>query len=638
MSALVFAWIVAVGVALGVLVGGLWAGPELGPWAALAALSALALIAIPGAGWVRRGLCLAGVGLAALLHGAAGRATPGAVEVVGAGAVELEVEGASWPGARCEVVVAAARDARRWRVDAPGELCPLASGDRLLVKADALGAHLAAPTLPWGGREDPRVGASAVITGLPAVVSWRGPNGFDRAVARLRQEAWAASRGWPAGALVVASTLGAPEALPPAEREAIREAGLGHLLAVSGLHVALAGVAAQATLGRLAAWLGWGGAAWLGLCALAPVGLYVGLTGAAPSAVRAAAMLGLGWLGAAVGRPAHGPTALALAAAAMLVVRPSWASDPGLHLSLAAMAALVHPAAPRGLLAQSWRVAWMTLPVALWHFESPAALGVLGNLVAIPVFTIAVLPAGLVGALALPWLGAEALRPASWGAEVILDLAALAEQAPPVTPAAAAWAAIGLGALRLCRSWRWLPPLAVCVAVAAIAGPWRGAWPGLGGAWVAVGGERWPTVIAPAEGASGVCVLEPGIAAGRLGAVLKAVGDPDVTSIAAGRVSEGQVAALRRALARRGRWAPGGECRWPGAGAAREGVRGCLRALGGEVAVARAGDAGLECWADGGWRGVETTRGEDVGGGSARREAGAAAGGARTETVGAAGG
>lgn len=597
------ALVIALGIAVGVALGPVDA--DTSGWIAAALALGLAALLARGRwrwlGW----LALASAAIARGMAGGAGAENAPTIE--GDGVVSLAVVGASVPGPTCEVTARPAGSQLRWRIDAAPELCPLAEGDRLVASAAALRAHLNAPRAPWSASNDPRRGASAVISRVAMVVGERGPGGFHRAVAQLRQRAWTASRGWPAGGLVVASVLGMPEALPPGEREAIREAGIGHLLAVSGLHVALAGVIAVGGFGRVAAALG-GRSAIFTLLGIALVTLYVGLTGAAPSAVRAAGMLALSSLGAALGRPTHGPTLLAVCAAAMLVVHPAWASDPGLHLSLAAMAALVHPDAPPGLLVQSWRVTWATLPVTLWHFGTPALLGVVANLVAIPVFTIAVLPAGMLGVLALPWFGAAALEPASWGALLLVDLAALAERAPPVPPSAVGWLALGLLGLRLVPRCvgPWLPSWPICAAVVALAWPWRAREGTLDATWIAAGGGRSPAVIVPGatpSGEPGVCVGEPGISPGRLGAALALLGDPDVLALDAGRVSDGQVALIQRWLARRGRWRGAGECRWTGDERPRRGLRACLAASGAAEGMSRGTGSPeqVECWADGAW-------------------------------------
>jgi ComEC/Rec2-related protein len=615
MPSLLLALAVVVGISLGTLSPG-GHGPVAGFIAALVLASAM-LVRLIGRGLAPRVhalMALVAVLAASFAYGVVSAKTSGEEEIVGDGVVGLRVVGASSPGPWCALVVepeGVEVGEIRWRLDADPSLCPRAAGDLLLAPASALRLALAAPEMPWAGEHDPRSGASAALRELAVVPAGLGEGGYLRWVAELREWGWAATRGWPEGGLVVASVLGMPKALPPGEREALREAGLGHLLAVSGLHVALAGAFAQAWLGRLAAALGWN-SGWIAALGLLPVALYVALTGGAPSAIRAGIMLAIAGLGRALGRPNHGPTVLASTAALILLVWPRWAADPGLHLSLAAMIALVHPDAPRGVLAQSWRVTWTTLPVALWHFESAAILGVVTNLVALPVFTLWVLPLGMVGALASPWLGPAGLEPAAWGGAILLDVAALAERAPPISPGVVAGLAlvlVGCGLIPRLRG-RWSPPWLACALVVVVGWPGRGDWQGLGGDWVAVGSSRAPTLIVAgsARGGGGVCVREPGISSGWLVAVLEELGAPDVLEIEAGTVSGGQIQRLRRSLARRGRMGgPAERCQWPARrDAPKSAIKACLAAFGGDVGVARGGSGGdpeaVECWGKGGWR------------------------------------
>src|SRR5690606_10451705 len=133
---------------------------------------------------------------------------------------------------------------------------------------------------------------------------------------------------------VVASVIGQPAALAPERRADLRRAGLGHVVAVSGMNVAVAAALVQGPLLRIGMVLGVPLAA-AALLAWLPVLAYLGVTGGEPPALRAAVMFGLAQFATLSGRPTHGLTTLALTAAAMLAWRPAWALDPGLHLSLA---------------------------------------------------------------------------------------------------------------------------------------------------------------------------------------------------------------------------------------------------------------------------------------------------------------
>ncbi|NVB39532.1 ComEC/Rec2 family competence protein [Pseudenhygromyxa sp. WMMC2535] len=385
---------------------------------------------------------------------------------------EFEVLRASEPGPRCQLWVrgrAQPRRARVLRLSGPPELCPRAAGDRVAV----LARRLRPDPLARAGDLTFELGEERVWWPRPARPPELG-DAYWHWVAAQRQRAWTLSRGDPQAGLAVAVGVGARTALPPEHRRALRRAGLGHLLAVSGMHVAVAALWILAGLRRAALLLG-ASPRQATLLAWLPLWAYVGLTGAPASAIRAAIMLTGIELATIVGRPTHGPTLLAWTAAAMLMWRPSWAMNPGFQLSLAAMAAIVTDRDERGPLAMSWRISWATAPLSVAHFGSAPLVGVLANALALPLFAL-LMPLAALGTLSSGWLGAAALVPARILAAPILSIAATLEGAPPAS--AAALAGLALAALILHRLVPhlarrherfaalppWLPPRLVCAA------------------------------------------------------------------------------------------------------------------------------------------------------------------------------
>lgn len=631
------------------LVAGIVAGalfPEAPAWAALGAGLVAAVLGVCGvhgvhglgdgernrARWRGAGLLLVGLGILRGWGASHEIATP--TVVIPRGLVAAEVVGASVPGPRCRLTVEVG--AERWLLDADPEECPRASADRVWLRAEEV-SRADANVLPWRerGSADPRSGSSRRIfvdRVWPAGASQRGlGDHYFGWVAELRQGAWEQTRGWAEGSLVVASALGMPSALPPKRRSEVRAAGLGHLLAVSGLHVALAGLMICGVISRVFAAFGRDRAE-IGLVGLIPVVAYVLLTGGAPSAVRAGVMLFLVLLSAAVGRPSHGPTVLALTAAGLLVVWPMWAIDPGFQMSLAAMAALVHPRAPRGILAQSWRVTWATLPVALLHFGGGSILGVVANLIALPVFCAWVLPTGILGALGLSTFGPVALAPASWGAAVILDVSRILAGAPTIP--ALGLAALAFGLLAASVLWRrslrgpslqgwapipgWRPPIWGPLLVLLIVA-YQTSSPELDqgeladdGLW-AIGGGRRLEVIVPAVNAEGeregICIVDPWLSPAQISGVLEHLGQPRVIEVRDPR-SPPAVAERRRVLEQLGSWSPrqAGErvsCRWPELDPRRlrRLLRRCRAEAGAHTALVRTLSGGrVECWRRDGWQ------------------------------------
>jgi competence protein ComEC len=310
---------------------------------------------------------------------------------------------------------------------------------RLLLDADAL--HTGPERFPATGRVQLTVyGELALPLGetqrvlvdarLHRPVGFRNPGGFDYA-AHLRREGillvghtrsdriialtpdvppWrVAVKRWAvgvitarvpgtSGALLAGLLLGERSALPPASDEAFRRAGVYHILAVSGFNVALL---AGAVLGGLVlCGLPRRGAA--GAAAVALVGFAL-IVGGQPSVLRATVM-GLLLLAALLlDRESQLPNALALAALALLLWRPGDLWDPGFQLSFAATAGIVHlgPAIMAGLGARGWP-AWLAAAVAvslaaqaavtplmLLHFNQLSLIGVVANLLVVPLAAIA---------------------------------------------------------------------------------------------------------------------------------------------------------------------------------------------------------------------------------------------------------
>ncbi|MEP0547263.1 MAG: DNA internalization-related competence protein ComEC/Rec2 [Rhodothermales bacterium] len=207
-----------------------------------------------------------------------------------------------------------------------------------------------------------------------------------------------------------------------ATRDAFALTGLMHLLAISGLHVLLVGMALYAFLKPTLHRLRW---SWRRVeivrtaLTLGLLGLYVLTTGAPPSAVRALVMAALLIVGAATERAPNTLNALGVAALVLLFVRPTFLFDVGFQLSFAAVGAIVTlvpvleswlPAVWTGGRIRRWTVNMTlvslaatlgTMPVLLFHFGRVPLAGLLLNLAAIPATTLT-LGGGLFTVLASP--------------------------------------------------------------------------------------------------------------------------------------------------------------------------------------------------------------------------------------------
>ena len=160
------------------------------------------------------------------------------------------------------------------------------------------------------------------------------------AVARLEASALEGDR----LALCAAIATGQRTAMSTQLRENYTLSGSAHLLAVSGLHVAIVFVVANILLRWLTLFAR--GSQLLNVAVVAVVWGYVAMTGLAISAVRAALMFSALQFALASGSSYRSGNILATVAMVMLAVRPSLILDVSFQLSVVAVAAIIYWAVP----------------------------------------------------------------------------------------------------------------------------------------------------------------------------------------------------------------------------------------------------------------------------------------------------
>jgi len=221
--------------------------------------------------------------------------------------------------------------------------------------------------------------------------------------------------------ILKALLLGDRSGIPDSLREDFRRAGIGHLLAISGLHVGLvAGVVFFMGLklfGRVPVLLR---KAWVKKAATVPALLavlgYGLLAGMSPSTQRAVIMAGVFLAAFFVERPQDTINSVAVAACLILVVHPPSLFAASFQLSFAAVVAIVlglsllpaplpetsSPSIRSGIFRKmgSFMVVSIsailgTLPLALFYFNETSVIGVLSNLIFIPLVGFGVVPMGL---------------------------------------------------------------------------------------------------------------------------------------------------------------------------------------------------------------------------------------------------
>lgn len=161
------------------------------------------------------------------------------------------------------------------------------------------------------------------------------------------------------GELVEAMLLGDGASLPAGLRQDFQRTGLAHFLAVDGAKVGAVLAAAIWVLRRL----GWQPRR-ASLAASPLLVAYCLLAGAGPAAVRATVMAGVGLVAFAFYRRADAPSALALAALALLVADPHALLQLGFQLSFAATTGILLLYRPLAHPLRRWPQ-WLAEPLAL---------------------------------------------------------------------------------------------------------------------------------------------------------------------------------------------------------------------------------------------------------------------------------
>ncbi|HSD30935.1 MAG TPA: DNA internalization-related competence protein ComEC/Rec2, partial [Gemmatimonadales bacterium] len=367
------------------------------------------------------------------------------------------------------------RDGGRVAHGAIVRLLDRASDDGGIVEAEVRGGPCrGALTLRWPGGKAAAGGTTWLVAGpyvgdaargLLRVRSTRLLDGTRRGRGGLRDRiagrsaALFGARAPLVDALVIGRTADVDSEL----RERYARSGLAHILSISGLHV-----------GFFAAWL----ALLLRLAGVPPrprlvcegvaVFAYCWVIGFPAPATRAGLMLALDGVARWRQRVVAPRGTVALAALVVLLADPWAIRSVGAWLSVSAIAAVIWAGRavsgppPLKLVAPAAAATLVTAPITAYAFGTVAPIGVIANLVAIPLGSIAV--PGMIFALGLsslvPALGA--LLAAGSGATLaLLDLvAATAARVPgghvismPGWPAAIAWT----GVLAVAW-WLWTSP------------------------------------------------------------------------------------------------------------------------------------------------------------------------------------
>jgi len=330
-------------------------------------------------------------------------------------------------------------------------------------------------------RAEPSMGDRGLLLREARLEVVRGPDPLERW--RAHVAAMLDRRFGPDAPIVRSLLIADTRGLDPALRDRYADAGLVHLLSISGLHVAIVGgallllfSAARLSAMRAAA------------AAVAVSSLYVLAIGAPPPAVRSVTLFAAAQLARARQRPVSPWGSFALGALVPLTdVRT--VLDLGWQLSVAGYAAIIVAGRlgrrmPDAL--DGWRrtlakelvagvlTTLVTAPLVAWHFGRLSLVAPLSNLAAGPI--VSLLQPTLFLVMLLPdWLGAgfvvDAARPLLRAMDGVAGIAASVPGAAlPVAPSAFAAALAGVAAASLlCAGWMRAPARPLIVALTATA-------------------------------------------------------------------------------------------------------------------------------------------------------------------------
>ncbi|GGA82388.1 competence protein [Brucella endophytica] len=289
------------------------------------------------------------------------------------------------------------------------------------------------------------IGANGFFLGTPKSVAVPAPTGYgDRLslwVSALRQgigTSIVTNLEGEEGAIAAALISGQRDGISEETNEALRLSGLAHIISISGLHMALAGGLVMLVVRAVAALFP--GLAmrhpvkkYAAGAALAASAFYLMLSGADVAAQRSFIMLAVMLVAVMMDRAAITMRNLAIAALITIVFVPHELLGPSFQMSFSATAALIaafawwtdrrrnrDEDAPRSSFAARGFLHKMITSVgataatsaiagtasgifALYHFNNTAPLGLLGNVLALPVISVTVMPFAVLSLLAMPF-------------------------------------------------------------------------------------------------------------------------------------------------------------------------------------------------------------------------------------------
>ena len=287
---------------------------------------------------------------------------------------------------------------------------------------------------------------------------------------------------------IIAILTGDKAAIPSEQLDHMRDSGLAHLLAISGLHMGMIGgliffgvrlllvlspyLALHYPIKKIAA-----------IVALVGLGGYLFVSGLSVSAVRAYIMISAFFVAICFDRTALSLRMVALAAVVILILFPESLTSASFQMSFAAVFALISlyemigPSLSRlarsggiirraaaymlGVILTSLVAGLATAPFALYHFGQVAAYSIIANLLAVPIMGFWIMPGAILTFLGYPFGLAVPLQIMGSGIDVILWVAAETASWPQAVQYLGSFPVLLLIAITLVGLWFiiWRQPI-----------------------------------------------------------------------------------------------------------------------------------------------------------------------------------
>ncbi len=349
------------------------------------------------------------------------------------------------------------------------------------------------------------IGGYGNSTQAPAIVSVGSETTPEHVVDAVRRGISAridAVLSQPSAGIARAIVNGDQSAVTDAARETMATAGIAHVLSVSGLHLTIVaggvfwvlrlllsgweGLATRVSVKRVAAVAG-----------IAAALVYFAISGGNVAAFRSTLMILLVFGAVLFGRRALTMRNVAIAGVIVIATDPASVFRPSFQLSFAAVVALVGAyenfrterlkdaslfahawAYGTGIVVSSLVAGGATLLFSVYHFQQTSPLGVLGNLLSLPLVGFVMMPAAGFAVLAMPFgLEAPFLLAMGWSIDRMLDMATVVagwsthlRASPLLTPPALLIGLVALAWFAFFRDrWRLSGPIVAVPLVVLLA-------------------------------------------------------------------------------------------------------------------------------------------------------------------------